>query len=121
MKYEYRRITGRGVDARKNHANDPSGQTASLALDVCCFDYRPPLLDLGTLQNHESFGHLLVMRGNFEAQIGQPFLHPWISQGIGDRFIQLVDERLRRGLRRPKSIPERRIESGHSVLVPAWH
>src|SRR5882672_6861344 len=83
----------------------------SLALEVCCLDDRPPLLDLGALQNHESFGRLLVMRGNFEAQIGQPFLYSWISQGIGDRGIELVDDRLRRGLGRPKPIPERRVES----------
>src|SRR5258707_14638324 len=94
-----------------------NGQTALLALDVCRLDYRPPLLDVSPLQSDESFGRLLVMRGNFEPQIRQPFLHPWISQGIGDRCIELVDDRFRRRLGRPKPVPERRVESGQSGLI----
>jgi hypothetical protein len=94
-----------------------SGQTALLALDVCRLVYRPPLLNVSPLQSDESFGRMLVMRGNFEPQIHQPFLHPWISQGVGDRCIELVDDRFRRRLGRPKPVPERRVESGQSGLI----
>src|SRR6516225_7741580 len=85
--------------------------------DVRGLDDGPPLLDLGLVKGRERVWRLLLARDNMLAKVSQPLAHRRIGQPIQDRRIELADDILRRALRSPNRIPDRRVELGQSGLV----
>src|SRR3984893_16069317 len=79
----------------------------SLALDICCFENRPPLLNLGLVVNIKRLRVLILARRDFLAEVGEPFAHVGIGQGVHDGGIELCDNLLRCALGRPERMPNR--------------
>src|ERR1700730_1271262 len=94
----------------------PKGEFRSLSLDVRRLDNGPPFLDLGLLKRAERLRRLLVARNDLLTEAGELLARCRIRQNIGDRRVELGDDRLRRGFRRPDRIPDRTGEIGQSGL-----
>src|SRR5437867_1773156 len=126
--YPFNSICGRGVGCRPKlnrsmvvchsvlwvfhrMARSYAATTRSLTLDVGCFDYRPPLLNLCFLQRTKRLWRLLLQQGNLQSEIGHPLAHRRLSQCTHDRSVE-PDDRFPGCTRRcPKCIPNREIEA----------
>ena len=57
----------------------PNDERDLFSLDVCGFEDRPPLLDLGLVVGRERLRILILARRNFLAEIGEPLAHAGIG------------------------------------------
>jgi hypothetical protein len=79
---------GRRIDVGNHQPIHPEYSACSVCLDICCFDDRPRLLDLGTLQRAEPFRRLRCARRKFLGEIGEAPLHSRVSQRLDHRRIE---------------------------------
>ena len=60
---------------------------------------------------------LILARRDFLAEVGEPFAHVGIGQGVHDGGIELCDNLLRCALAHPERMPNRNMKPWHASLV----
>src|SRR4051794_40269986 len=70
---------------------DIAGPRISLRFDVCSFDDRPPLFDVGLVQEGERLRRLLLPRWNLLAEICKLRAHRRLGEGFHDGGVELGD------------------------------
>src|SRR3954447_21875258 len=88
----------------------------SLAFDVGRLDDRPPLVGLRLLKRAQGVRRLLLARRRIDPEVGEALARLLARQRFEHRRIQPRDDLLRRILRRPQSVPKRRVEALKSRL-----
>src|SRR5271170_2035008 len=92
-----------------------------IPLDVCRLDNWPPPLALGLLQSKQGLGRLLIERADLDTQLREALLALRIGEDTRHGGVERGDNILRRALRHPEPVPERREEAGQPGLVGGWN
>ena len=61
-------------------------------LDVRCFDYRPPLLNIVLVKCPYPFRRALLVRWDFQTQFGEQSAYLRIDESLDDRAVELSDD-----------------------------
>src|SRR5258705_1308106 len=86
-------------------------------LDVRCFDYRPPLLNIVLVKCPCPFRRALLVRWDFQTQLGEQSAYLRIDESLDDRAVELSDDVVARTFGSPKALPPRNVETGYTYLV----
>jgi len=86
-------------------------------LDVRCFDYRPPLLNIVLVKCPYPFRRALLVRWDFQTQFGEQSAYLRIDESLDDRAVELSDDVAARTFGSPQALPPRNVETGYTYLV----
>ena len=86
-------------------------------LDVCCFDYRPPLLNIVLVKCPYPFRCALLVRWDFQTQFGEQSAYLRMDESLDDRAVEHSDDVAARTFGSPQALPPRNVETGYTYLV----
>src|SRR5262245_4285149 len=81
-------------------------------LDFRCFDYRPPLLNIVLVTCADSSRRALLVRWDFQSQVGEQPAYLRIDESLDDRAVELGDDIVARTFRRGRRRDRTRTGTG---------